>query len=1005
MSVKAVGMSSQGSFHRIFSSGKIRAQYFALMLLALSASFAPQYARSEEMPQILNTESVIAQRPRSTHSLTPSLATAAAPVGAANLPAGTVGVPYSGSVAATGGVAPYKFSVTAGALPAGLSLNTTDGQVSGTPTTAITKSFWVKITDSQGSSGKLHTQITIAAAATQANITVAVSPSNLSLASSGSQQFSATVQGTSNTAVTWSTSAGTISSTGLFTAPAVTSNTSVTVTAKSVADPSQSASAYVTVDAAATPVTISLSPTSATLASGTTKQFTATVQGTTNTAVTWSASAGSVSSAGVFTAPVVSSNISVNVVATSAADSTKYAVASVSVTAPVAVTVSISPSSTSVASAGTMQFAAVVQGASNTAVNWSASAGTISTSGLFTAPSVSTSTSVSVTATSAADAAQSASASVSVSAVSSPTYNTGCGVGAGGTDVADQTTCGNYSGAPYEDLETASPTTPPTPFGAGSVHLISGCTTITATEGDIWRFSADVNDGVGGTNQNCIWFRGEAGNDFVIDLAGHTLTGGIKCDQSVGGNDCSGMTIVNGTVNCDIATGSAVSCITLTLGENPSKSILLSHLTVNNFNSPSRPDGTYSSYQFAILTQTGGTTIMGAVPAGAVQKTFNGAGVEEAHLTVADAAGYTGAGYTGQWCARCTAIFNGGAGGGTVEAWSNSIPNNPYVDANQGIVFYHTGPASAHNNYFPWVAYKGTADTGRPILFDSAGKQFDQAGGQVFNNLIETYNNRCVRTRQVNNVLVHDNRFEHVESTIVDPCIMMGGNGDYSEKIDGNVVSNNTFVHAGGNSIEAAESYGLVAEANTFVCESNCSSGTLTAAWIAEGGNGLTYAISSASRTAACVVTLHLAYGPAATSVLNGSVYVNVSGRSDDFNVSGTAGNLVTTVSGSTVTYTQAGCVGANTGGASGIFWMAQSKVDNFPANGAEIYVKNSIVDPQLTMSMPFVACGSASPACQNAPQLTQIKWCNNTRDTDLVPALGGTGAIVSHLTPDSACP
>jgi hypothetical protein len=84
---------------------------------------------------------------------------------------------------------------------------------------------------------------------------------------------------------------------------------------------------------------------------------------------------------------------------------------------------------------------------------------------------------------------------------------------------------------------------------------------------------------------------------------------------------------------------------------------------------------------------------------------------------------------------------------------------------------------------------------------------------------------------------------------------------------------------------------------------------------------------------------------------------------------------------------------------------MAQSTVDNFPANGAQIYVKNSIVDPQLTMPAPFVACGAANPTCTNPPQYTQIKWCNNLQDTTLIPAVGGTGAVVTHVTPDSSCP
>jgi Putative Ig domain len=1005
MRVKAL---RSAGLHQLFNiaSSKTSSFHICVFLLLLTAAAAGPPIHAEQPRSGIGRNTALItrfSRDGQVYSTTGSISSI---VVTTSLPAGTVGVTYSGSISATGGVAPYAFAVTGGGLPSGLALNTTTGAVYGTPKIATTKNFWVRVTDSQGTVGRVHASLTIGntTAPNSPTILVAVSPTTATISSGGAQQFSATVQGTSNTAVNWSTSLGSISSDGLFTAPTVTSNTSVTVTAKSAADPTQNASAFVTVVPPLTPVSVSISPTSASLASGGSKQFTALVQGTTDTAVTWASSAGTISSSGMFTAPVVTANATVSVTATSVADSTKKATASVSLSAAPSITVSVSPSSVSMPPGDTQQFIAAVQGTTNTAVSWSSTAGTISSSGLFTAPTVWSTTTITITATSAADSTKEASASVIVSA-GGTSGNVGCGVASGGGSRLDQSTCGNYPGAPYEDMNTASPTTAPLPFGSGTIHTITSCTSIVPTAGDVWRFGSNISDGVGGTNQKCIYFAGQNANNFVIDLAGHTLTGGIKCDQSLGGNDCSGITIVNGTVNCNIATGSSVSCITLTQGSNPSKSILLSHLTVNNSNSPSHPDGTYTGFEYAILIQAGGTSAMGPVPAGAGQKTFNGAGIEEAHLTVTAAAGYTGGGYAGQWCARCTSIFNGGNAGVTIEAWNNLVPNNAYVDANQGIVFYHTGPASVHNNYFPWVRYEGTGDTGRPILLDAAGKAFDQAGGEVFNNLIEAYNNRCVRTRQVNHVFVHDNRFEHVQSTTVDPCIMMGGNGDYSEKIDGNVVSNNTFTHAGGTSIEAAESYGLVADGNTFVCESNCSSGTLGAAWIAEGNNGLTFKINSASRTAGCVVTLNLAASPSTTSVLAGTVYVNVNGRADSLNVSGTAGNLVTSISGPTVTYTQAGCSGAYSGGAGGVFWMAQSKVDNFPANGAAIYVKNSIVDPQLTMATPFIACGTAGPACQNPPQLTKIQWCNNTQDTSLVPALGGTGAIVLHATPDSACP
>jgi hypothetical protein len=88
-------------------------------------------------------------------------------------------------------------------------------------------------------------------------------------------------------------------------------------------------------------VTISVTPTTASVNSGATAQFEAAVANTTNTAVTWTASQGSISSSGVFTAPTVTANTSVIVTATSEADSTKSATAAVSVVASVAAKVSL----------------------------------------------------------------------------------------------------------------------------------------------------------------------------------------------------------------------------------------------------------------------------------------------------------------------------------------------------------------------------------------------------------------------------------------------------------------------------------------------------------------------------------------------------------------------------------------------------------------------------------------------------------------------------------------
>ncbi|HET7207544.1 MAG TPA: putative Ig domain-containing protein, partial [Terriglobales bacterium] len=76
-----------------------------------------------------------------------------------------------------------------------------------------------------------------------------ISPTTSTVTSGGSQQFAAFVRGTNQTAVSWSASAGQISSQGLFTAPTVSANALVTVTGTSVADATKHASAQVTVTA------------------------------------------------------------------------------------------------------------------------------------------------------------------------------------------------------------------------------------------------------------------------------------------------------------------------------------------------------------------------------------------------------------------------------------------------------------------------------------------------------------------------------------------------------------------------------------------------------------------------------------------------------------------------------------------------------------------------------------------------------------------------------------
>jgi large repetitive protein len=79
---------------------------------------------------------------------------------AATLPGGVAGTAYGASVGATGGQAPYSFSVVGGALPPGVSLGS-DGSLSGTPSAAGGFGFTVQATDVVGSRSTRAFSITI----------------------------------------------------------------------------------------------------------------------------------------------------------------------------------------------------------------------------------------------------------------------------------------------------------------------------------------------------------------------------------------------------------------------------------------------------------------------------------------------------------------------------------------------------------------------------------------------------------------------------------------------------------------------------------------------------------------------------------------------------------------------------------------------------------------------------------------------------------------------------
>jgi hypothetical protein len=98
--------------------------------------------------------------PDATLSFTLNVAPAVS-VATTSLPDGQVGVTYSASLSATGGLAPYTWSLASGALPAGLTL-AADGTISGIPTGPTGPStFTVRVSDSLQPAGTATQQLTL----------------------------------------------------------------------------------------------------------------------------------------------------------------------------------------------------------------------------------------------------------------------------------------------------------------------------------------------------------------------------------------------------------------------------------------------------------------------------------------------------------------------------------------------------------------------------------------------------------------------------------------------------------------------------------------------------------------------------------------------------------------------------------------------------------------------------------------------------------------------------
>lgn len=238
-------------------------------------------------------------------------------------------------------------------------------------------------------------------------ITVSVTPVSGSVLLGNTLSFSASVSGTSDTAVLWTVNGvlggnaaiGTITAGGLYTASAdLPVPASVEIRATTHADPGKSAPAQLTITS---DIALSLTPSAASVELGAVKNFQAVLSsnGHPDPAIRWSlagiscpAACGTLDQNGNYAAPRTMPPSGVTVVAQSAADSSKQATAAVQMTSTFSLTLA---APASVAAGNSAQITATLQpvpGSNpDTALNWSlsgpgcagAACGTLTSEGQF----------------------------------------------------------------------------------------------------------------------------------------------------------------------------------------------------------------------------------------------------------------------------------------------------------------------------------------------------------------------------------------------------------------------------------------------------------------------------------------------------------------------------------------------------------------------------------------------------------------------------------------------
>ncbi len=263
-------------------------------------------------------------------TLSISIAPAALQISTTSAPSGQVGVTYNDVFVGTGGTPPYQWTISAGSLPAGLTLNSQNGSISGTPTAFGTASFTVQVSDSASTPQTAAVTFSIVVVPGVLHITTTNLPSGQvnvgyvaqTVASGGTPPYQWSIQaGELPAGLILDPSSGSVSGTP-------TGNGPFEFTAEiedSAASP-QTAFAHLQINILPP---VSIGPASAWVVVNATQQFVATIANSSDSTLAWAVNGvpggnqtvGTISTAGLYTAPSeVPSPAVVTVTATSVAN-------------------------------------------------------------------------------------------------------------------------------------------------------------------------------------------------------------------------------------------------------------------------------------------------------------------------------------------------------------------------------------------------------------------------------------------------------------------------------------------------------------------------------------------------------------------------------------------------------------------------------------------------------------------------------------------------------------